>query len=221
MFQLLKEKNNHFPLHNVLCRSQCFKTYGRVIENIDFSSLITVASEETKVPDTGNIYEASADVLENIKDIKDIISQEIYGELDIQIGYCNGNNSKLNALEWHNGNEVVIAVTDLVLLLAHTWDIVDGCLPSDKVEGFFVPSNTAVEIFSSTMHLAPCKTSDEGFKSIIILPLHTNFALEHSLRNSSMLYKKNKWLIAHKENTSLLEAGVKANLLGENIEVFY
>ena len=33
-----------------------------------------------------------------------------YGELPIQIGYCNGKNYKLNALEYHRSSEIDVAV---------------------------------------------------------------------------------------------------------------
>ena len=49
-----------------------------------------------------------------------------YGGLPIQIGYCNGNNKKLNVVEYHRSSELDIAVDDLILLL--------GCCTSERYE---------------------------------------------------------------------------------------
>ena len=51
------------------------------------------------------------------------LSDGIYGQMGIQLGYCNGHNKKLNALEYHRDSEVNLAVTDLVLLLGRQQDI--------------------------------------------------------------------------------------------------
>ena len=39
------------------------------------------------------------------------------------IGYCNGKNRKLNALEYHRSSEVNVAVTDMILLTGMEQDI--------------------------------------------------------------------------------------------------
>ena len=54
------------------------------------------------------------------------MKERAYGGLEIQIGYCNGNNKKLNAVEYHRSSELDIAVDDLILLL--------GCCTSERYE---------------------------------------------------------------------------------------
>ena len=97
-----------------------FRKYGRVIDGYDFSKLIK-AMEHTPLPEDV-IYEPSIEELE-ATDVAIDLKMRIYGELPIQIGYCNGHNSKLNALEYHRSSEVNVAVTDIILLLGAVSDI--------------------------------------------------------------------------------------------------
>ena len=60
-----------------------------------------------------------------------------FGGLPIQIGYCNGSNVKLNALEYHRSSEIDIAVTDLILLLGCQQDIKEDTYDTALVEAFF------------------------------------------------------------------------------------
>ena len=75
-----------------------FSRYGRVIDGYDFSKLIK-AMEHTPLPEDV-IYEPSIEELE-ATDVAIDLKMRVYGELPIQIGYCNGHNSKLNALDYH------------------------------------------------------------------------------------------------------------------------
>ena len=57
--------------------------------------------------------------------------------LPIQIGYCNGDNRKLNGLEYHRSSEINIAVNNLVLLLGREQDIeADDTYDTSRVEAF-------------------------------------------------------------------------------------
>ena len=100
-----------------------FSRYGRVIDGYDFSKLIK-AMEHTPLPEDV-IYEPSIEELE-ATDVAIDLKMRVYGELPIQIGYCNGNNKKLNAVEYHRSSELDIAVDDLILLL--------GCCTSERYE---------------------------------------------------------------------------------------
>ena len=66
-----------------------FRKYGKVIRNIDFSAL-TEAMKKTPVP-SDVVYEPSIAELEALPVAKEI-EKVFYGELPIQIGYCNGHN---------------------------------------------------------------------------------------------------------------------------------
>ena len=99
-----------------------FKKYGRIIKNIDFSSLMC-GMKDTPLPDDV-LYEASSDKLERTE-IAEEIKNTFYGELPIQIGYCNGHNVMLNALEYHRSSEINVALTDVILLVGLVTDITD------------------------------------------------------------------------------------------------
>ena len=82
-----------------------------------------------------------------------------YGGMPIQIGMCWGYNTKLNCLEYHRDSEVNVGETDFVLLLAKEDEIEDGMLDTAKVKAFRVPAGTAVEVYGTTLHYAPCQTN--------------------------------------------------------------
>ena len=72
-----------------------YKRFGKVITDIELGDLLQ-AMEATPCPDDV-VYVASEAALEATKSAEKF--QEIYyGKLPIQVGYCNGHNSLLNAL---------------------------------------------------------------------------------------------------------------------------
>lgn len=193
-----------------------FRKYGRVIDGYDFSKLIK-AMEHTPLPEDV-IYEPSIEELE-ATDVAIDLKMRIYGELPIQIGYCNGHNSKLNALEYHRSSEVNIAATDMILLLGSREDVEDDfTYDTSKVEGFFVPEGTAIEVYATTLHYAPCGVDGQGFKCVVVLPKGTNLDVvnTHATAEDKLLAASNKWLIAH-EDAHI--DGAFNGLRGENITV--
>lgn len=143
-----------------------------------------------------------------------------YGELPIQIGWCIGNNHKLNAVEYHRCSEVNIAATDAILILGRQQDIsVENTYDTSLMEAFRIPSGTAVELYATTLHYAPCNASAGGFLVAVVLPKGTNEALEHPHTGGedALLAAKNKWLIGHPEGG--LPDGSYIGLTGENLEI--
>jgi len=91
---------------------------------------------------------------------------------------------------------------------------------TSKVEAFLIPANTAVEVYATTLHYAPCGVDGKGFRCVVVLPKDTNLPLAHShqtSREDKLLTAKNKWLIAHKD--SGIEGNVHFGLEGENISL--
>ena len=76
-----------------------FKKYGRIIKDVDFSGLVEKMMEATPLPDDV-AYVPSVPELEALPVFEEL-QNKIYGELPIQVGYCNGHNKKLNAFEYH------------------------------------------------------------------------------------------------------------------------
>ncbi len=202
-----------------------FKPYGNIVIGYDFSEMIDYMEKHTDVPQTGNIYVASVPEMEQAAGVTDI--QEIfYGSMPIQVGYCNGRNSTYNGFEYHKGSEINVAVTDFMLVLGHTWLIADNqTYRVEDAQVFFVPKGTAIEMYQTTLHLSPCKVSDEGFKGIVILPKNTNTPLDKKPENptgeAKLLLQRNKWVIAHPKREPLIKQGAFPGLIGENKELKY
>ncbi|MGE7762356.1 DUF4867 family protein [Peribacillus sp. NPDC097895] len=219
-FETIKGLNKHVSFFHVEDRT--FTPYGKIIKGYDFHELQTYM-EDIEIPQDQNLYIASVANMENTR-VKEQIQTAFYGEMSIQIGYCNGPNSTLNGLEYHKGSEINIAVTDLVLLLGKVQDIQDNIYDSNNVTAFFIPKGTAVELYSTTLHFAPCKVNNDGFKTIVILPSGTNEPLKEDLEKRTeedkLLFMKNKWLLVHPERKQLVSRGAYAGIRGENISIF-
>lgn len=201
-----------------------FAPYGRVVTGYDVSSLITYMEEHTEIPENGNMYLASVPELEAEPAVQKI-QNSFYGEMEIQVGYCNGRNTTYNGFEYHKGSEINIAVTDFMLVLGHVWEIKDNTYRVEDAKVFFVEKGTAIEMYQTTLHLSPCRVTEEGFKDIVILPRGTNTPLEHKAElveaEGVLLLQKNKWVIAHAEREPLIRQGAHAGLIGENKELRY
>ncbi len=194
-----------------------FLKYGRVVKGIDFSGFLRIL-EETPLTDEV-VYEPSVPSLE-APPVFEALQDQVYGEMPIQIGYCNGKNDRLNALEYHRGSEIDIAADDVILLLGWLPDLTeDFTYDTSKVEAFLLPKGTAAELYGTTLHYAPCSVKGHSFRVAIVLPEETNFPLEiaHPDGEAALLTAKNKWLIGHPEGG--LDAGVHLGLKGENIRV--
>ena len=127
-----------------------FRKYGKVVENIDFSGLIRALTEKTPLP-ADVVYEPSAEVLE-AEPVFETVQKKAYGEMPVQIGYCNGHNHKLNALEYHRSSEINVAATDAILLVGHQQDITpEFTYDTALVEAFLLPKGTAVEVYATTL----------------------------------------------------------------------
>lgn len=213
-----------------------FRRYGRIVDNVDFTGLV---EELKKTPCPGDVvYEPSVAQLEALP-VMEELSRVVYGEMPIQIGYCNGHNTMLNALEYHRDSEINAAATDAVLMLGLLADVeADHTYDTSKVEAFLVPAGTAVEIYATTLHYAPCHTEENGFQVAIVLPRGTNYPLKGKhvkvseaaagcteggaveaakgiCNEDAMLTAVNKWLIGHAEGG--LDEGSFLGLKGKNL----
>ncbi|QOV20925.1 DUF4867 family protein [Blautia liquoris] len=195
-----------------------FRKYGRILP-IDTPDLLKRLAKTVLTEDVE--YVASVDTLEASAEFSTICNS-IYGGMPIQIGYCNGNNHKLNAVEYHRDSEVDIPVQGCILILGSEQDIEeDFTYDTAKMEAFEVPAGTAVEIYGTTLHYAPCNLTEEGFQTAIILPRGTNTEkpeLDTEMPEDRLMTAKNKWLIAHEES-GLKKDGAFVGLKGANLEV--
>jgi hypothetical protein len=204
--------------------SSRFGKYGRLIDTVDASSLVAKADALTSVPAEGNRYVADEPQLHDDSACSGFGT--LFGDMPLEIGYCNGNNRSMNGMEYHQSPELFVAVTDCVQFLClpehlHGFETVE----SKEAEAFYFPKGTVALIDAKVMHLAPCAVHSDGFKSVIVLPKGTNEPLSENGKlskaqcgdpESRLLFKTNKWMIAHRSQTHLIRQGVPAGLLGEN-----
>ena len=172
------------------------------------------------------MYEPAVKELEALP-VRLDISQIVYGEMPVQIGYCNGHNSKLNALEYHRDSEINIAATDMILMLGLLTDVSkEHTYDTANVKAFLVPAGTAVEVYATTLHYAPCGVDGNGFQVAVVLPKGTNYPLtskhtrvHNNIADSedALLAAANKWLIGHAEGG--LDDTAFIGLKGVNLDI--
>ncbi len=205
-------------------KDPAFRKYGRVITNVNFTELVE-EMKKTPIPE-GVVYEPGINALEALP-VKRELETITYGEMPVQIGYCNGHNSKLNAVEYHRSSEINVAATDAILILGQLADVAeDFTYDTSKMEAFLVPAGTGVEVFATSLHYAPCGVDGQGFQVAIVLPQGTNYPLQGTHQKvdhdrapseDALLAATNKWLIGHAEGG--LSEGSFIGLIGENLDV--
>lgn len=198
-----------------------FSQYGKVLTDLPevYRQELADALNSLPVKETV-VYTASEPALEKLASIR-WIQREVFGEIPVQAGWCNGYNRKMNAMEYHKASEVNFVTDDTILLLGRIQDISDNyCYDTSLAEAFLVPSGTAIEVYGTTLHYAPIHTKTTGFRSLVVLPLSTNTPLNesHELHGESrLLLAKNKWLIGHPD--AELDAGCWRGLQGQNLDL--
>ncbi len=213
----LRLKNPDLPLYSVT--DSAFAPYGRVLSCADTEDL-SAALNDTPIPAEGNCYVASDPALEGLP-VMDTLRRLVYGETELQAGYCNGNGFTLNAEEYHKCSEVNYTTTGLVLLLALPEDLRENTLHSKSVKGFYLPSNTLVEIYPRVLHFAPCRVIEVGFRCLVVLQRGTNEPLEGGVNTAAageekLLWMKNKWLVCHPDSPQAAK-GAYIGITGENL----
>lgn len=195
-----------------------FRQYGRIVDEFNWSPVFNVLGEYP-CP-TGVFYCPSAAELEALPLVREI-ERIFYGEMPMQSGYCSGHNVYLNGLEYHRSSEINAAATDAILFLGRVSDITSDYLyNTNLVETFLLPAGSAVELYATTLHYAPCSTDPDGFKVGIFLPKGTNLPLHTShgiTAEDKLLFAANKWLLAHPDGGC--DLGAHIGLTGKNLRV--
>ena len=197
-----------------------FAPYGKVLEGYDTAALLETLQKVTPVPE-GVEYVPSQPELEALP-IAGQLSVNAYGGMPIQLGWCNGHNTKLNCLEYHRDSELNLGSRDFILLVAKREDMEDGRLDTAKVQAFHCPAGVLVEVYATTLHYAPCSAKKgAGFRVLIVLPLGTNGPRpEISPKNEEdrRLWACNKWLLAHRESSEAAQ-GAPVLMEGVNLDI--
>lgn len=198
-----------------------FKPYGKVVTG--FAAMcaeILAALPQTPLPEaTGYVPEEP--ILQELPAAVDV-SEHLYGGMPVQLGWCNGHNTKLNCLEYHRDSEFNLGTEDFILLLAKMEEIENGVLDTAKVKAFRVPAGVLVEVYATTLHYAPCHVdAAKGFRVLVALPQGTNTArpeMADKAPEDKLLWACNKWLLAHPESDEAKQ-GAYIGLIGKNIDL--
>ena len=197
-----------------------FRPYGRVLTGYDTAALAQALEQGTPLPDGVGYVPADA-ALEKL-DIFADFENSVYGGMPVQLGWCNGHNTKLNCLEYHRDSEVNFGSRDFILLLGLESQIEDGKFDTALTKAFLVPAGTLVEVFATTLHYAPCEAKlGQGFKVLVALPRGTNTGkpvFTPKNYEDTLLTARNKWLLAHAESDEA-KGGAVVALTGENLDI--
>ena len=197
-----------------------FQNYGQVLGGYDVKELLATLDKVTPLPDAVDYVPEQAELM--ALPIAEELKNNAYGGMPIQIGWCNGHNTKLNCLEYHRDSELNVGTNDFILLLAKREDLVNGELDTDKVVAYLCPAGTMVEVYATTLHYAPCSAKKgQGFKVIVVLPKGTNLAKpEFTVKNAEdeLMTAANKWLLAHADSAEAA-SGAKVLIKGKNPDI--
>lgn len=200
--------------------SPAFAPYGKVLEGYDTRELLETLAKATPLPE-GVAYVPSQPELEALP-IAGQLASNAYGGMPIQLGWCNGHNTKLNCLEYHRDSELNCGTEDFILLVAREDEMAGGRLDTAKVRAFRVPAGVLVEVYATTLHYAPCHADPaKGFRVLVALPRGTN-GPKPEIRalngEDGTLWACNKWLLAHAESSEASQ-GAAVLLDGVNVDI--
>ena len=198
-----------------------FKPYGRVVTGMEEACRqILPVLAATPLPEKVG-YVAEAPTLQALPAAA-AVSAHLYGGMPVQMGWCNGHNTRLNCLEYHRDSEFNLGTEDFILLLAKQHEIENGVLDTGKVKAFRVPAGVMVECYATSLHYAPCHADGaKGFRVLIALPRGTNTdkpAITPKGQEDSLLWGCNKWLLAHPDSDEAAQ-GAYVGLTGENLDI--
>ncbi len=192
-----------------------FLPYGRLVD-VDTAEMVEMVKKSAPMPEKGTRYVTELEAIDTMP-VAQEYRETLCGQLDEQWGLCWGYNSAMNALEWHTCNEFNVGVTDLVLLLAKRADIgKDGKLDSAKVKAFYLPEGKMIEVYSDTLHFAPCMVDNNGFSCVVGLQRGTNTNIDPAMKKDPLVTAKNKWLLAHEDLKAMVEHGCFPGIYGVN-----
>lgn len=199
-----------------------FAPYGKVLVGYETGQLIKTLETATPLPE-GVTYVPAQPELEALP-IARVLQDNAFGGMPIQLGWCNGHNTKLNCLEYHRDSEINVGTTDFILLVARVDELENDCLKTAKIKAFLVPAGVIVEIYATTLHYAPCcAKAGQGFRVLVVLPRGTNGPKPEITplpgnEEDRRLWACNKWLLAHPESSEAAQGAVAA-LDGINLDI--
>jgi len=222
MEDILKKLNELNPGENIVSVfDDSFKKFG-VIHNgfkidrlLEYLNRNQVNDEVVYIPDIPEMRRELVDQL-------DPIMKSVYAGMEVQIGQCYGRNNVLNALEYHQGSEVYINATDMIMLLGLDEDIKwpGGIYNSSLIRFFYAPGGSVIELKGGCLHYAAVNViHKEGLNLIVSLLKGTNFPIDFTVggqERDKLIIAKNTWFLAHDEYEPAKKEGWHIGITGEN-----
>ncbi|WP_412989811.1 DUF4867 family protein [Pediococcus siamensis] len=200
--------------------SEAFADFGLVYKQYDLSKVTAYMDSHIEIPTDHNDYVPDDETLEKDATIQQIAA-DVYAGMPISAGPCVGQSTSFSAIEFHQGSEVNIAFTDVVMVLGKRRDIHDYEYDAEThAKLFFVPAGTVFEMYSDTLHYSPCKVDESGFKVIVMVLQGTNQPLPAGFKaTNKMIVKQNKFQMAHASRTDKIAQGILPGVKGKLIDI--
>lgn len=198
-----------------------FTKYGKIYTNYDVTDVMEYMDKNITIDKTSNIYVPSNAELEKISSMQ-TIATDIFAGMPFEAGECTGQSSNFTAVEYHQGSELNVMLTDVVMVLGKRNILEENGTFNAKEQGelFFVPRGTVVEFYSDTLHYSPIKVDNSGFKIIVMLPAGSNQPLPENFHsNNPRIVKKNKFQVVHESRTDKIKQGAQIGVSGDLIEL--
>lgn len=179
-----------------------FSEFAKVLTDYDNTSVSKIM-DKIKLP-TDGYYQISDSDLEKDPEIQKV-GTNVYAGMPFVAGECVGDATDLPSLEYHNGSEINIFQNDVVMALGRRNKIKNHQYnPSENSKLFFIPANTAIEIYGGTLHFAPFKVDQNGYKFVVMLLAGTNEALaKDKAFNNPQIAKTNNFFYQYADNTMI------------------
>ncbi|MCD7838286.1 MAG: DUF4867 family protein [Clostridiales bacterium] len=196
-----------------------FRQYGQLLPHFQFPEMKRYIYEETPIPAD---VTCSPELMAMDEAIQ--ITQYVYGETACQVGYFSDSPDHMNALEYHKCSELLVEFEPCVIIVGQIWQIEQDRLNAADLKVFYVPADTCLELYATTLHFAPCAATTAGVRQVVCQTATTNTPLHHPERRdltgeNKYLLQRNKWVIAHKDAAPMFDETVWMGIEGENLAV--
>ena len=221
---VLKAMNELNPGKNIISVfDDSFKKFGAVHEGYKTDSLLDYLKRNNIVTDD---LAYTADVPEMRKELAGQLSpimSSVYAGMAAQSGLCCGRNNMLNGLEYHQGSEVYVLGSDVVMMLGLEEDIKwpEGIYDSSLIKSFYAQKGSVIELRGGCLHYVPVNVyRNDGLSVIVSLLYNTNSPIDFELgshERDKLLIAKNSWFLAHPDFEPAKNAGWHLGIRGENL----
>ena len=215
-YEKIQKANPQLTIYQV--GDEQFRDYGIVYKQFDLTEINDYMARVAVT--AANQYVPKNPAIEQMSVIHEI-SGEVFGGMALSAGQCVGHCDAFSAVEFHQGSEVNITFTDVIMVLGKRRDLQNYEFHAvDDAQIFYIPQGTVFEMFSDTLHYSPIEVTPAGFKAVVVVLNGTNESLPSSFKtHNPMLVKKNKFQLAHATRTDKVKAGILPGVKGPLVQV--